>query len=94
MFGEAVTLRPGNFRFVYFSSGGRDIYAYSDVVTIRSGILMWLIKGHNNLCLGLEPCLRDPYQMHLKPQKMLPSRVLSRCDQGCEEIFSCDSLKH
>lgn len=91
MFGEAVTLRPGNFRFVYFSSGGRDIYAYSDVVTIRSGILMWLIKGHNNLCLGLEPCLRDPYQMHLKPQKMLPSRVLSRCDQGYEEIFSCDS---
>ncbi len=35
MFGEAVTLRPGNFRFVYFSSGGRDIYGYSDVVTIR-----------------------------------------------------------
>lgn len=39
MFGEAVTLRPGNFRFVYFSSGGRDIYAYSDVVTIRSGTM-------------------------------------------------------
>ena len=72
MFGEAVTLRPGNFRFVYFSSGGRDIYAYSDVVTIRSGIFMCLlIKGQNNLCLGLEPCLRDLYQMHLKPQKML-----------------------
>ena len=44
MFGEAVTLRPGNFRFVYFSSGGKDIYGYSDVVTIRSGILM-NIKG-------------------------------------------------
>ena len=36
LFGEAVTLRPGNFRFAYFSSGGRDIYGYSDVVTIRS----------------------------------------------------------
>ena len=84
MFGEAVTLRPGNFRFVYFSSGGRDIYAYSDVVTIRSGIFINTKRAGHNECLGLEPCHKDQYLMHLKLQKIGSSTEKMRKTFCCE----------
>jgi len=35
IFGETVNLSPGQFRLVYFSSGGRDILGISDVISVR-----------------------------------------------------------